>query len=69
MGAEKFVTDYYSKATKHPIPSTEFINAGGRNAPSFTPEEIRGGIGSARRSKKLPSPVRHKVGKNFVNFF
>lgn len=69
MGAENFVTDYYSNAIEHPISSAEFINAGKCNTPSFTPEEVRGGIGSARRNKKLPPPSRHKIGKKFVNFF
>lgn len=69
MGAEKFITDYYANAAEHPIPATEFINAGKRNTPPFEPEEIRGGIGSARRSKKLPPPTRHKIAGKFVNFF
>ncbi len=69
MGAEKFVTNYYANATEYPISSTEFTNAGKRNIPPFKPEEIRGGIGSARRSQKLPPPTRHKINGKFINFF
>lgn len=69
MSAEKFVSDYYNNSIQHPISSKEFINAGARNTPPFTPEQIRGGIGSARRRKKLPKPFKMKIGKNWVNFF
>lgn len=69
MGAERFVIDYYTSATVHPISSTELVNAGMRNTPPFKPEEVRGGIGSARRKQKLPPPSRNKIGDKFVNFF
>ena len=45
MNAEEFVTVYYNNAAYRPISSRKFI---------FSPEEIRGEIGSARLNKSSP---------------